>query len=387
MNRDYRKRIFKKNQPNEVSPSDNRLLRPGGRDFTILSLREILARNIVPIMFVVLCLLGVRWSGKPAFFLLQEVVFRMSRNSFLVLSLVIPVMAGLGLNFGLVIGAMAGQAGLIFVAARQIPGMPGFLTACLVALPLALGLGYMIGKNMNKAKGREMIAGMILGFFMNGIYQLVFLFGIGTVIPFSNKNMVLPRGIGLRNTVELKSIKWVLDDLAMAKIGKVRVPLATLALSAALAWLITGLYRTKLGQDIRAIGQDMKVSQVAGIQVDRTRVVAMMIATVLGAIGQIAFLQNIGTLNVYDSHGQIATFAIAAVLVGGATVSRATVGQALLGTFLFHLLFIVSPYAGQNLLGSAQVGEYFRVFIAYAIIAVSLALHSMQRARSMASRR
>ncbi len=40
------------------------------------------------------------------------------------------------------------------------------------------------------------------------------------------------------------------------------------------------------------------------------------------------------------------------------------------------------PYAGQNLLGSAQVGEYFRVLIAYAIIAVSLALHSMQRARS-----
>lgn len=352
------------------------------------NIQQLLGLNIVPIMFVGLCLLGVRWSGKPPVFLLQEVVFRMSRNSFLVLSLVIPVMAGLGLNFGLVIGAMAGQAGLIFVAARQIPGMFGFSVACLVAIPLALGLGYMIGKIMNKAKGREMIAGMILGFFMNGIYQLVFLFGIGTVIPFSNKDMVLPSGIGLRNTVELKSIKWVLDELAMVKVGKVQVPLATLALSAILAWLVTGLYRTKLGQDIRAIGQDMKVSQVAGIQVDRTRIVAMMISTVLGAIGQIIFLQNIGTLNVYDSHGQIATFAIAAVLVGGATVSRATVGQALLGTFLFHLLFIVSPYAGQNLLGSAQVGEYFRVFIAYAIIAVSLALHSMQRARSqIASRR
>ena len=46
-------------------------------------------------------------------------------------------------------------------AARQIPGMFGFSVACLVAIPLALGLGYMIGKIMNKAKGREMIAGMI----------------------------------------------------------------------------------------------------------------------------------------------------------------------------------------------------------------------------------
>ena len=228
---------------------------------------------------------------------------------------------------------------------------------------------------------------MILGFFMNGVYQLVFLFGIGTVIPFSNKSMILPSGIGLRNTVELGTIRWVLDELLMVRIGPVRVPLATLALSAVLGVLITWLYRTKLGQDIRAIGQDMRVSQVAGIQVDRTRIVAMMISTVLGAFGQIIFLQNIGTLNVYDSHGQIATFAIAATLVGGATVSRATVGQALLGTFLFHLLFIVSPYAGQNLLGSAQVGEYFRVFVAYAIIAVSLALHSMQRARAQAAQK
>ena len=62
------------------------------------NIQQLLGLNIVPIMFVGLCLLGVRWSGKPPVFLLQEVVFRMSRNSFLVLSLVIPVMAGLGLS-------------------------------------------------------------------------------------------------------------------------------------------------------------------------------------------------------------------------------------------------------------------------------------------------
>ena len=32
------------------------------------------------------------------------------------------------------------------------------------------------------ARAEEMVTGMILGFFMNGVYQLVFLFGIGTVI-------------------------------------------------------------------------------------------------------------------------------------------------------------------------------------------------------------
>ena len=62
-----------------------------------------------------------------------------------------------------------------------------------------------------------------------------------------------------------------------------------------------------------------------------------------------------------------------------ATVSKATIGQALLGTVLFHALFIVSPLAGKNIMGSAQVGEYFRVFIAYGVIGIALALHAWQR--------
>jgi len=342
--------------------------------------------NAVPVMFLALCGLGILGSGKPPLFLLQEAVVRVARNSFTVLSLVIPVVAGLGLNFAIVLGAMAGQAGLIAVTAMGTSGIGGLIAAVAIALPLALMLGWMAGSIMNRAKGREMITGMILGFFMNGVYQLVFLFGIGTVIRLKNAALVLPQGVGLRNTVDLVTVKYALDNLLSLYAGFGYVPLATFAVVALLAWGVISLFKTKLGQDMRAVGQDMRVSEAAGINVDRTRNLAVVTSTVLAAIGQIIFLQNIGTLNTYDSHGQIGTFAIAALLVGGATISKATVGQALLGTFLFHLLFIVSPYAGQNLLGSAQIGEYFRVFVAYAIIAVSLALHSLQRAR-MAVRR
>lgn len=351
-----------------------------------LSPKGVLRGNGVPIMFFFLCALGVLASGKPFSFLLQETISRMARNSFIVLSLVIPIIAGLGLNFAIVLGAMAGQAGLIAVAAAKVEGLPGLFTAMLVAFPLALLLGWVAGSIMNRAKGREMIAGMILGFFMNGVYMLTFLFGAGTVLPIKDPRMILPQGYGLRNTVDLQVIKWSLDNLVKVRVGPVSLPLATFAATALLSWGIVKLFSTKLGQDMRAAGQDMRIAEVAGIKVDRTRMIAMLISTVLGAIGQILFLQNIGTLNVYDSHGQTGTFAIAALLVGGATVTKATVSQALLGTFMFHLLFIVSPYAGQNLLGSAMVGEYFRAFVAYAVIALSLALHSLQRSK-MAVRR
>ena len=43
---------------------------------------------------------------------------------------------------------------------------------------------------------------------------------------------------------------------------------------------------------------------------------------------------------------------------------------------MFHTMFIISPLAGKNLFDNAQLGEYFRVFVCYAVIAVALALHA-----------
>jgi simple sugar transport system permease protein len=129
---------------------------------------------------------------------------------------------------------------------------------------------------------------------------------------------------------------------------------------------------------MRAVGQDMHIAQVAGINVDRTRIIAIMMSTVLAAWGQLIFLQNIGTFNTYSSHEQVGMFSVAAILVGGATTRRATIWNAIVGTLLFHTLFVVSPLAGQRLFGVSQVGEYFRSFLAYGVIAVALALHAWQ---------
>ena len=113
------------------------------------------------------------------------------------------------------------------------------------------------------------------------------------------------------------------------------------------------------------------------------RILAVVFSTVLAGWGQVIFLQNLGNINTYGSHVQVGTFAVAAILIGGASVSKATIGQALLGTLLFHTMFIiVSPLAGKNLMGNAMIGEYFRVFVTYGVIGMALALHAWQsRAR------
>ncbi|MEA4883399.1 MAG: ABC transporter permease [Clostridia bacterium] len=352
---------------------------------------SILKEWSVPIFFLVVSIILVIAAKLDINYLINEIITRLGRNTFLVLSLLIPVMAGLGLNFGIVIGAMAGQTALVIVTHYRIGGISGFLLAALVSVPFAVLFGWLTAQVLNRAKGREMVTSMIMGFFANGLYQLVFLVLLGTLIPMKDTVLMLTSGVGLRNTVDLIAISNSLDrafdpiwkglimaDLGPAPIGPWRIPVATLLAVMAICGVLAFLTRTKLGQQMRAVGQDMHIAEVAGINVDRTRVIALVISTVLAAWGQLIFLQNMGSMNSFNSHEQVGMFSIAALLVGGATVRRATIWNAIIGVLLFHTLFVVSPLAGQRLLGAPQVGEYFRSFLAYGVIAVALALHAWQ---------
>ncbi len=344
-------------------------------------MKKILSGAAVPIMFILLCAVGIPLSGYSFYYLAQELLTRLARDSFLVLSLLIPIIAGMGLNFGMVLGAMAGQIGLILVTDWSLTGLSGLAVAAVISTPMAILLGYAAGRILNMAKGREMVTGFILAFFVNGLYQLTVLYGMGSVIPINSKALVLSRGYGIRNAVNLEGVRQSIDELIPLEIGALKIPLATFLLIAVFCFFISWFKKTKLGQDMRAVGQDMAVADSAGIPVEKTRIIAIIISTVLACYGQIVYLQNIGTLNTYNSHDQVGMFSIAALLIGGATVSQASIPNVFLGVTLFHLMFIVSPMAGNTLIGSAMLGEYFRVFICYGIIAIALALHAWRRVK------
>ena len=343
------------------------------------NLSHFFVSNAVPIIFLALSAVAIPISRFSTQYLVQEMLVRLARDSFLVLSLLIPIMAGMGLNFGMVLGAMAGEIGLILITDWNIVGIPGMVLAMIISTPLAVLLGWMCGVILNRAKGREMVTSFILGFFMNGVYQLIVLYGFGSVFPIKSPDLVLSRGFGIRNVTNLENIRKCLDNLIPLSIGGVAIPIATFLVIAAFCVFVVWFRKTKLGQDMRAVGQDMDVAEAAGIPVERTRIISIVISTVLACYGQIIFLQNIGTMNTYYSHEQAGMFAIAALLVGGASVTKATIPNVFIGVILFHLMFVVSPMAGKYLIGQAQLGEYFRVFVSYGIIAIALVLHAWRR--------
>lgn len=393
--------------------------------------REILQKNAVTVMFVVLCLIGLVCSGQTVSYVMYELIGRLSRNSFIVLALIIPIIAGMGINFAITIGAMAAQIAALWVIEWGISGLAGFLTAMVITMPIAAFFGFLIGKLMNKMKGQEMIGGLILGYFANGLYQLLFLFIFGNLIPLKTPGLVIKGSTGVANTIDLsteRGFKYALDGLwrvpfgtaalilcgliaiwslvklatkkedkkkaltrtgicvAVAVIAQlpfvtaafsmVSVPMVTFLIVALLCVFNNAIMKTRIGQQFRAVGQNRTVANAAGINVDRVRVIAIIISTVLAGWGQLIFVQNMGSFQTYGAHEQVGLYAGAAILVGGASIKKATNGQALLGCILFHLLFIVAPSAGKNLFGDAAIGEYFRVFISYGVIALALVMYA-----------
>ena len=394
-------------------------------------IREILQKNAVTVMFVVLCIIGLICSGQTVSYVMYELFGRLSRNAFIVLALIIPIGAGMGINFAITIGAMAAQIAALWVIEWGISGLTGFLVAMLMTMPIAAFFGYLIGKLMNKMKGQEMIGGLILGYFANGLYQLLFLFIFGNLIPLKAPGLVIKGSTGVANTIDLstdRGFKYALDGLlrvsfstavliicgiiavgalvlfARKKMEKkkaftyggicvvaivvaqlpfvknifsmVTVPMITFFVVGLLCIFNNALMKTKIGQQFRAVGQNRTVANASGINVDRVRVIAIVISTVLAGWGQLIFVQNMGSFQTYGAHEQVGLYAGAAILVGGASIKKATNGQALLGCILFHLLFIVAPSAGKNLFGDAAIGEYFRVFISYGVIALALVMYA-----------
>ena len=382
-------------------------------------------------MFVVLCIICLIFSGQTVPYVLYELFGRLSRNAFIVLALIIPIIAGMGINFAITIGAMAAQIAALWMIEWGISGLPGFLQAMVMTMPIAAFFGFLIGNLMNKMKGQEMIGGLILGYFANGLYQLLFLFIFGNLIPLKAPGLVIKGSTGVANTIDLsteRGFKYALDGIWRVPFGTalyivcgavavvtvimllikkidakkaairivlcaaaaalyqipavanlfsmVSVPMVTFMAVGLLCLFNTAIMKTKIGQQFRAVGQNRVVANASGINVDRVRVLAIMISTVLAGWGQLIFVQNMGSFQTYGAHEQVGLYAGAAILVGGASIKKANNSQALLGCILFHLLFIVAPSAGKNLFGDAAIGEYFRVVMSYGVIALALVMYA-----------
>ena len=97
---------------------------------------ENVKKYAVTYLFIALSVCFIVVSGLDMSFVSSQLLLRLNRNAFIVLALIIPIVAGMGINFAITIGAMAAQIGLLLVINWNIGGFGGIMLAAAITLPL-----------------------------------------------------------------------------------------------------------------------------------------------------------------------------------------------------------------------------------------------------------
>jgi len=326
----------------------------------------------IPQLFIVLFLLLMVFFALglriPMNLILSDALVRLAMNGVLVLSMVPMLRAGIGINFGLPVGVIAGLLGLCISVNFRMKGFAGLSAGMLFSIPPAMLLGYVYAAILNRVKGREEITATFVGFSFIPLMNFFW-----TIAPFSNPAMLWPiGGKGLRPVIGLKSyFAKALNNLWMVEIRGVNIPIGLLLFFALLCLLLFLFFKTNFGRAMTAVGENEDFARLAGVNVFKIRTWAIILSTMIAALGICAYAQSYGFIELYDAPLMMAFPAASAILVGGSMGRHTQIFHVVIGTFLFQTTYLISgPIANEMMV--PEVAEIFRMMITNAIILYAL---------------
>ena len=344
-------------------------------------------------LFIAAPFVGVRVDTS-----LSNTLVRFGMNGVMVLAMIPMVQAGCGLNFGLPLGIIAGLLGAtlsiewnteilawlsglgttykiswlndMFVTAWREP--LGFASAIIIAVPIAAILGWFYGKLLNRVKGDEMMIATYVGFSSVSFMCIAWL-----LLPYKHPTMVWGyAGKGLRTTISVEGY-WlhVLSDSLALNIQTedihLYIPTGMLIFFAVMAVIVWIFMRTKTGTAMTAVGSNPEFARASGVNVDHMRTVAVMMSTILGAVGIIVYEQSFGFIQLYMGPFYMALPAVASILLGGASVNKAGILNVIVGTFLFQGILTMTPSVINSYL-QTDMSEVIRLIVSNGMILYAL---------------
>ncbi len=324
--------------------------------------------RLIITMFLLLLLVLAPFVGADLPTQISNIIARFSWNGVLVLAMVPMVHSGCGLNFGLPLGIISGLLGATLSIEFGFTGAISFVMAMLIATPFALVFGSLYGWLLNKIKGGEMMIATYVGFSSVSLMCMMWL-----ILPYKSPNMVWGlSGKGLRTTISLEGYyNQVLANFLQIKIGNLVIPTGTLLFFALLALLIWAFLHTKTGTAMTAVGSNAVFARAAGINVDRIRLLSVVMSTWLAAIGILVYEQGFGFVQLYMAPFYMALPAVSAILIGGASVNKASIMNVVIGTILFQGIVTMTPTVMNNMI-HMDMSEVIRIIVSNGMILYAL---------------
>lgn len=248
-------------------------------------------------------------------------------------------------EFDLSIGYTASLAGVLVTGLMANQGVP-IVLAILITLIAGAGVGAANGLLVTKAGVNAVVATLGIGTVVVG---LTFGYSAGTpvvTVPTDFTNLTLSRFIGIPNPI------WFM-----------LVILAVL-------WVVVN--RTPSGQRIQAAGANRSAARLAGVRVDRAKIISFVIAGTCAAITGILLASSLGSGVVSSADGYLLD-AFAAVFLGSATLRDGDFH--IIGT-LVGVLIVNVGFNGLGLLGTPT---FFQFVFKGGILVFAVALSTIAR--------
>jgi len=302
--------------------------------------------------------------------MLSDGLTRFGRWGILTLAMVPAIKSGTGPNFALPIGMVCGLLAEMLAFEFGLTGLGWFVGAVILGIIFAsvAGLGY--GKLMNAVKGSEMTIATYTGFAATMLFSILWI-----VLPFKDTRITWPLGqSGLRQTVQLDQVgaAKILDNLWSFKVGGIFVPTGMLLVFFAACFFVWLFTRSKMGIAIAAGGSNPVFASAAGLNVNKGRIMANVLSTVLGAIGIIVYEQSFGYSQLYTTPLLMAFPAVAGILIGGASVAKAKVTHVIIGALIFQGLMATSLPVANEWFAGTDLSETLRMIIQNGVILYAL---------------
>ena len=325
--------------------------------------------RVIITLYLIALYLAAPFVGVSLSASLSDTMIRIGMNGIMVLALVPMIQSGCGLNFGLSLGVIAGLLGATISIETGLVGAAGFAMAIAISQVFGAGFGYGYGKLLNRVKGGEMMIATYVGFSSVMIMSIAWL-----ILPFKSPTMIWGYGgSGLRTTISVEGFwRHILDDFLAIRIGdSFTFPTGAILVFLAASVLVWAFFHLKIGTAITAAGSNPAYARASGIDIDRMRIISVMMSTMLGALGIIVFQQRFGFIQLYEGPLYMAFPAVAAILIGGAGVNKATLTNVFIGATLYQGILTMTPSIFNAVL-KVDMSDVIRIIVSNGMILYAL---------------
>jgi simple sugar transport system permease protein len=206
-----------------------------------------------------------------------------------------------------------------------------------------------------------------------GFSAVAFMCILWLLLPFKSPNMVWGlAGKGLRTTISLEGYyDKVLANFLQIRIGDLVIPGGTILFFALLAFAMWAFLHTKTGTAMTAVGSNPTFARASGINIDKIRILSVVMSTWLAAVGILVYQQGFGFVQLYMAPFYMALPAVSAILIGGATVNKASITNVVIGTFLFQGIVTMTPTVMNSMI-HMDMSEVIRIIVSNGMILYAL---------------